>query len=166
MKKIFIFLAFLSLMTLEAKAQNIRKEPTLRGDRLNNRGAPDGSFQIDSYPLLQSLEINAALNYQILSLPALPSFSDPGILLTPMKWNCDPGILLSSKYINCDPKMIVPFDENKYEKEIHFDESLLPNSFFSPYVLPGTNPFMNKLELLPPEKLHIPDFRLFDLMTK
>jgi len=83
-----------------------------------------------------------------------------------MKWDCDHGILLSPKYKNCDPKMLIPFNDNKYEKEIHFDEPLQPNSFFSPYLLPGTNPFMNKLELLPQERLYIPDFRLFDLMGK
>ena len=150
MKKLVFFLALLSLTALEVKAQSSRRgEPTLKGDRMSN----------DPYPLIKGPILNYQGSVNTLQLHA--PYSDPGILLPPMNWDCDPGILLSPKNFNCDPGMIIG---PKSDREIpsqsstfdpYIPPSLQPNTLVTPFLFPGANPFQKQEELRDAGKLYM-----------
>ncbi len=96
--------------------------------------------QIDPCHLLQGLEVTANLNYQILPQTLLP---------------LDP-----------EPRMVIPCGDYTHERVMPLTGLLLPNSLLPRYLLPGINPFNNKIEFHSFNTLHISDFYLLDQIFK
>jgi hypothetical protein len=121
-KKLYFFLAFISLTVLEAKGQSFRTP--VHGD----------GPQFDQCRLLQILEINAHINYQIYPLALLPIYSYP--------------------------EMLVPVSECSHKNGMPLNKPLSPN-FFSPILSSNSDPFKNKIELGSLKNFHNPSLYLF-----
>jgi hypothetical protein len=154
MKKIVFLFAFCSLIVSYFAANSVAQVPMPL-----QMNSPERLLNPDPYPLINGETYwLGKSNNLILHAP----YSDPGILLPPMNWDCDPGILLKPKFMNCDPGIIWNPEALQTQRQIPtFDiytpPALLPNPLVTPFLLPGTDFLRKQQELRDAGKLWLLD---------